>query len=114
MNKKIELLKEQGNDMDNALYRLMNDEELLIECLNMFVEDENIVLLEKSIKEKDVKASFEYAHCIKGVAGNLGLTKIYELDCQMTETFRAGRLDGAEEQIIQLKEYFEEFKNTIK
>ncbi|MBR5658308.1 MAG: Hpt domain-containing protein, partial [Lachnospiraceae bacterium] len=41
------------------------------------------------IGERDLKGAFEAAHALKGVLGNLSLTPLYEIVCEITELLRA-------------------------
>ena len=43
----------------------------------------------------DAEGGFMAAHTLKGIAGNLGFTALYEAVCVLVEFLRAGDLDGA-------------------
>ncbi|MEG0963534.1 MAG: Hpt domain-containing protein, partial [Lachnospiraceae bacterium] len=42
----------------------------------------------EAIVQKDYKNAFDYAHTLKGVAGNMGLSPIYKAICDIVEPLR--------------------------
>jgi HPt (histidine-containing phosphotransfer) domain-containing protein len=56
-------------------------------------------LLEEGLANGDVAVVARAAHGIKGSAGNIGATAIYELAIELDERARAGNLEGARERI---------------
>lgn len=63
-----------------------------------------------ALSKKDYTEAFEAAHTLKGVAGNMGLTPIYDVICTMVETLRnhdyahvAGLYEEIMENLEQLK-----------
>jgi len=96
MNTVFVKLKEIGSDVDGALARFMGDEELYIECLESFTEDENIPKLERLIRTTEYQEMFNCAHTIKGVAANLGLTSLFNTTCILVEELRNSSYDNIE------------------
>lgn len=88
MNEMLVKLKEYGCDVDGALARVIDDVELYAYCLKTLVEDSAFVDLGKALKANDIDKAFDYAHTIKGVSANLGLTPLYDLDCEIVEVLR--------------------------
>ena len=80
-----------GADMDGALNRFANCEELYATCFSYFMDDPAFSALGAALDSKDYTAAFEAAHSLKGVAGNLGLTRLYELSGQLAEPLRHGQ-----------------------
>lgn len=96
MSELTERLRVAGADMDGAMNRLMNDEKLYATCFNYFMEDPSFAALGEALRAKDYAAAFEAAHALKGVAGNLGLTQLYQLSGQLVEPLRHGRPESAD------------------
>ena len=90
MEKLTDKLRAHGADMDGAMNRLLGDEGLYAVCFGYFVEDPSFAALGQALNEGNYAAAFEAAHCLKGVAGNLGLTGIYQLSGQLVEPLRRG------------------------
>lgn len=90
-------LTQYGADIDGILERFMGDTELYQSCFRQFVEDDSFAQLRRAVEAADSKRAFEAAHTLKGTAGNMGLTPIYQLLCETVEELRAGRYDGIPE-----------------
>lgn len=89
-------LRQYGADFDVALGRMDHDEEFYLECLKTFDEDPSYLELKAALEQKDCTAAFNCAHTLKGVAGNLGLTPLYQVICDLVEPLRQGSCDGSE------------------
>ena len=82
-------LRAAGCDVDAGLARCVNNEALYIRLVNMALDDSNFSRLTDAVASGDLKAGFEAAHALKGVLGNLSLTKMYEKCSEITEFLRA-------------------------
>ena len=96
MSSLIERLRAAGADMNGAMDRLCGDEELYASSLAYFRSDPAFDALGAALDAGDCTAAFESAHALKGVAGNLGLTKCYQLCCALVEPLRGGAPGGAD------------------
>ena len=92
-----ELLKEQGVSVDKALERMKGNKEAYKSFLKEFFEDPDFETLRESIEAQSVKDAFDYAHGLKGMAGNLGLDRVHGKISILVEILRQGSLDGAME-----------------
>jgi HPt (histidine-containing phosphotransfer) domain-containing protein len=88
MDEKLNKLKNWGCDINGALERFLNDKDLYCECLLMFVEDDNFKSLKLHINDEDKKVPFSYVHTLKGVAGNLGLSPLFESLSELCDALR--------------------------
>ena len=84
------ILEAYGADYETTLERFMGNEQLYLKILNMLFKDENLHKLGEAIGSGDMTSAFEAAHTLKGVAGNLGLTPLYNAVCVLVEPLRAG------------------------
>ena len=57
-------------------------------------------------KEQNVKEAFRAAHTLKGVCQNLGFSNLYAPAVTLTETLRAGQLDGTAEQFAEVEKQY--------
>lgn len=89
-------LMDYGADLDGALRRFLNDNELYEQCFFQFMEDENFALLDEAVRSRDYQRAFEAAHTIKGVAGNMGLTPLYNAASELAEALRAQRYEDVD------------------
>lgn len=90
MSELIDKLDAYGANTKEAMARMLDDEGFYLECLNTFKEDDGFDNLEKCIASRDVDASFDQAHALKGVAGNLGLTPLFSALSDLVEPLRRG------------------------
>lgn len=99
-------LRAAGADMDGAMRRMVDDEELYGVCFAYFMDDPAFLALGEALKQEDFSAAFDAAHSIKGVAGNLGLMQMYEITSSMVEILRAkkGDIDRLAERYQELLE----------
>ena len=76
-----------GGDYDDVLARL-SKEERVEKYILRFLDDPSFGQLKGALAEGNTELAFRAAHTLKGVAQNLSLTPIYEIDFQLTETLR--------------------------
>lgn len=91
------LLKENGVNVDKALERMKGNREAYKSFLKEFFEDPDFEALQESIEAQDAKDAFDYAHGLKGMAGNLGLDNVHSKISVLVEILRQGSLEGASE-----------------
>lgn len=101
------LLREQGVNVDKALERMKGNKEAYKNFLKEFFEDPDFEALQESIDAQNVKDAFDYAHGLKGMAGNLGLDRVHGKISILVEILRQGSLEGA-------MEAYEEVMETCK
>ena len=82
-------LKTYGADTENGLARCMNNENLYLRLVKMLSADPGFQKLKECIEKGDLDGAFNAAHAIKGSAGNLALTPIFDPVCEITELLRA-------------------------
>ncbi|MEG2711133.1 MAG: Hpt domain-containing protein [Clostridia bacterium] len=89
MDDLIKQLTEYGADTPGAMGRFLDDVDLYKTCFAMFLADESFAQLDAAIAQADYAKAFEYAHTLKGVAGNMGLTPLYQVICHIVEALRS-------------------------
>lgn len=87
-------LEDYGVDMTAAMSRFVDDMALYEQCLRLFIADDDFEALGRALSERDGQQVFEFAHAIKGVAANLGLTPICRPASEIVETVR-NQMDDA-------------------
>lgn len=91
----LEELKALGADIDDGLKRLNGNEKLYIRLLGSFVKSFNANLVDPDFDASDCTETIEKAHSIKGTAGNLSLTPIYEAYSNILALLRTGKPEEA-------------------
>ncbi len=83
-----------GGDYDMTMSRLMDDQTLYLELLDMLLADDSLSQLETVIQRGDLTAGFQLAHTLKGIVGNLGLDPLYAACAALVEPLRAQDSDA--------------------
>ncbi|MEG1641912.1 MAG: Hpt domain-containing protein [Synergistaceae bacterium] len=113
MNKDI-LLKNKI-DVPQALERFAHNEAMYQKYLLRFEEDKSFKNLETAIKDKEYYLAFQAAHTLKGIAGNLSLTPLYEKMCDLVTYLRdSSDIQKAELIFPQVCELYEQTVQTIR
>ncbi len=94
----IEELKSLGADVNEALDRVMGDEDLYVMMLGMFLSSvaENPISPE-DFDAGDLDSLIKRVHTLKGVTGNLGLTPLFNGYTESLGLLRAGDGKAAKE-----------------
>ena len=78
-------------DLEDATKRLNGDKSILKMLINMFLDGQDVPLLETAINEQEYKTAEEYSHAIKGIAGNLSLTRLFAVVTRMNYELKQGK-----------------------
>ena len=108
-----EVLEAGGIDVQGALDRMMGNEKLLARLLGKFLDDQSFAHLEAAFAAQDAEAALNAAHTLKGVAGNLSVTTVYELAGRQCDLLRAGSPDEAAALMPQLSEAYRAAQDAI-
>ena len=84
-----ELYQSIDGDYDQAI-RVLRVEKLVVKHIRRFVDNDVVDGLLAAGSSMDPTDLFEAAHAVKGVAANLGLTKLSDVASEITEDFRPG------------------------
>ncbi|MDD4010846.1 MAG: Hpt domain-containing protein [Sphaerochaetaceae bacterium] len=85
----IKCMSAGGIDCKTALGCFCGSEAFYLKFLKAMRTYVPIDDLLASCKAKDPEAAFQAIHSLKSTTGNLGLVKLYDLACRMTECFRS-------------------------
>lgn len=88
------IYREIGEDYESVAARLGNPA-LIARLLEMFADDKNFVTLETALADGDCETAFRAAHTLKGVAMNMGFSKLASSVSELTELLRKGAVEGS-------------------
>ena len=88
-----ESLEAYGADYEGIMRRFMQNEAMYQKMLTLFFKDDNMEKLGDALNAGDIVGAYEAAHTLKGVAGNLGLTPLYEAVSDIVEPLRRKETD---------------------
>ena len=92
-------------DYNDALRRMMNDS-LIVRMISKFMSGDSVNNLISLYENKDYRAVFSSAHTLKGVAGNLSLTPLFNIANVITEATRNDDGVNLDKEISELKEIY--------
>lgn len=109
----FDALEKWGCDVEGALERFLDDEELYMTCLQTVITDSNFEKLGEALEERQVPEAFDYAHTLKGVFANLGLTPMFQIVELIVEPLRTGSACHLEEPYEKLIEANEHLRSIL-
>lgn len=86
MNQKV--LKDVGIDVEDALSRMMGNENLFKRMMSRFVDDLTYHQLLSAIKDDNQEEIFRHAHTLKGICANLSIKPLEDLFVRQVEFIR--------------------------
>ena len=98
-----------GGSYNDALAIMMNDI-LIAKMLGKFVSGGSCLQMIELYEQQDYRSLFAAAHSLKGVAGNLALTPLYNLASFITEATRNDDGANLDKEINELKNIYELIK----
>ena len=110
----LTVLEAEGCSIAGTLQEtMMGNEQFYVKMLKKLEKNTSIDKLEAAFAAKDVAACFAASHDLKGMYATLGLTPLHEFCKEIVETARAGKMDGFETSIPELKSMHERFLQII-
>jgi len=91
----FEELKALGVDVDGGVKRIMGNEKLYRKLLGSFVKMVESQSVDPDFDCTDYTETIEKVHAIKGTAGNLSITPLYEAYSEMLGLLRGGQPEEA-------------------
>ncbi|UWP60224.1 Hpt domain-containing protein [Ruminococcus gauvreauii] len=101
------ILQDAGIDYDAAVARFSGNSGLYLRFLHKFLQDENMELFTCSMREEHYEDALLAAHTLKGVAGNLGLTRLFDLCSQIVVDLRSDNTAQAQKLFPSAKEAYD-------
>lgn len=108
-----QLYEKLGANYDEALSRLMNDV-LITRFIFKFAHSYNLNELKLAYQNSDNRRMFEITHNLKGVVGNLALTKLFNLISNFCEKVREKDNSVQLDLVDDMKQLEEEFDFEVK
>ena len=107
----VEQLKAIGCNTSEGLARCMNNEAFYLMLVNKFIATIDLSKLENALKSNDLDTAFKEAHSLKGVAGNLSLTPLFNVLVEMVEPLRNKEEKDYLPLFNKIKDLFNELKS---
>ncbi len=101
-------------DVEQAVHRFADNEELYLSCLEMFADDPTMIELKQAIDECRWDEAFTAAHAMKGVTGNMGCASLFHTTAEMVIRIRNGQLVGINQVYEEMKHNYDEIVVAIR
>ena len=85
-------LRNLGVDVEEALYRFLDNETLYEGFLSKFLKDTNFFNLKVSLNKDEIKEAIFYAHTLKGVVSNLSFLSLQEEVAVLVDLLRKNKI----------------------
>ncbi len=92
MSSLIDALRDKGCDIDGTMSRFLNNEDFYKRCYTKLWNDPSFKGLGEALDARDVESAFHFAHTMKGVLANMGITPLLNEVIEIVEPLRAGQL----------------------
>ncbi len=99
-------LEEAGINVEEALNRFMNNEAMMMKFLLRFPQDKNLPALRAALEAGDTEAGYTAAHTLKGVTGNLSMTRLYAAATAVSDSLRRQDLAAAKAAMPELEQMY--------
>lgn len=106
-------LEDAGIDVESGLARFMGNEALYEKFMKKFCDDKSYAELVQTVADGDCEKAFVAAHTLKGVCGNLSMTKLAQLVSRQVEYLRGGELAPAADMMPEITAAYEEIIHTL-
>jgi HPt (histidine-containing phosphotransfer) domain-containing protein len=105
----LEILKSYGMDAEATIARFCGNEPLMLRFLTGFPSDKTMQSLRNAAASADREGMMVAAHSLKGLAGNLGLTPLYEASSSLMSALRQSQ----ENITVLYEKVCEEYDNAL-
>lgn len=95
-------LRQAGIDYDAALARFVGKKTIYEKYLMKFLEDTHAQDALKAYEQQDYDELFEHTHALKGAAGTLGLTGLYDAASEIVNDLRRDEREGLSEKMAHM------------
>lgn len=113
MNQLLEELRKLGVNVDEGIARLNGNESLYTRLLGSFTGAIKSYYVAPDFDGTDYGDAAEKAHAIKGAAGNLSVTPVYEAYSRIVSLFREGKPEEARAVLMEVLPVQEEITACI-
>lgn len=107
-------LSKAGVDVEQGLNRVGYSKEFYESLLKKFCEDDYYEQLKSALKQEECQEAFRYAHTLKGISGNLSMTRLYNAIAPLVEELRKGNLANAQALFPEVEAAYEVLMDVLK
>ena len=106
-------IKDDGIDLRVIDQCFGGNEEIYFKFLRRFFEDKDYINFNELMLQENYSEAFNSAHALKGVAGNLGMIKVYEFLVVIVEKIRNLNYEDLDTLYIKLKKECDSLQEVL-
>ena len=106
-------IKDDGIDLRVIDQCFGGNEEIYFKFLRRFFEDKDYIKFNELMLQENYSEAFNSAHALKGVAGNLGMIKVYEFLVVIVEKIRNLNYEDLDTLYIKLKKECDRLQEVL-
>lgn len=106
-------LKKNGCDMEKALERFFQDEELYIQCYIKLIESEEFELVQNRIAAGEKDAALKSTHSLKGTLANLELLPLRKVVLEIEDSIKKDSWQEAADKSLELLKMRSFYQNIL-
>lgn len=110
---KKQKLMEAGIDFDGLSARIPLKEDFIFKLLGKFPKEQCYEGLLQAMDEQNYEEAFKHAHNLKGVTGNLEMTRLSKVTSDLTEKLRSKEYDDLNDDFEELKIEYKKVLDAI-
>ena len=110
---KKQKLMDAGIDFDGLAARIPLKEDFIFRLLGKFPKEQCYDGLVKAMEAKDYEEAFKHAHNLKGVSGNLEMTRLTKVTTELTEKLRSKDFTDLDGDFALLKKEYRQVLDAI-
>jgi histidine phosphotransfer protein HptB len=107
-------LKENGVDVEKTVARFCGNADLFEKFILKFPSDGDFALIKPAFDKKDYLEALNTTHTLKGVSGNLGLTRLYTACSNTVALIRAQKYQEASDSYPEIEASYNQIVSVIK
>lgn len=109
----LQRLSAFGIDVEGTIRRFSGNLDLYEKFLLKFPEDASYGLMVKALEARDYETAANACHTLKGVAGNLGMVRLFEQSTQLLAVLRAADEEKSRELLARLQLLYDDVRTLI-
>lgn len=107
-------LIEAGVNVDIGLERFMHKEAIYEKFMKKFLDDKTFDSFYSMYQQENCEEAFKAAHTLKGVVGNLGFDRLYELMTETVEDLRNNNMENVKDKIEEIRNSYNAICGAIR
>lgn len=111
--KEKEILMDAGIDVDGGIERCMGNEALYKKLIKRIWQDANYQEVLSGMEAGSMDQVLKAAHTLKGISGNLGFIRLYEITEEIVKQIREEHYEEIGDKIAELAENYEKVMSAL-